>query len=86
MKRPLEKSQTVGGSIRADEVLPLQEFCRRLRIGQKTWRSMKAAGLRSCEFGRQRYIVGRDALNFFTTLAERQAGDATSRIVEEVMQ
>jgi hypothetical protein len=75
MKRPLEKAQSVGGSIRADEVLPLAEFCRRLRIGRKTWYTMKAAGLRSCEIGKQRYIVGRDAVDFFATLAERQGGD-----------
>ena len=74
MKRLPEKAPTIGGSIRADEVLPLQEFCRRLRIGRKTWYSMRDAGLRSCAIGKQVYIIGRDALDFFTTLADRQAG------------
>jgi hypothetical protein len=75
MKATHTPAPSVGGSIRADEVLPLVEFCRRLRIGQKTWRSMKAAGLRSCEIGRQRYIIGRDAIDFFAKLAERQAAE-----------
>ena len=61
-----------SGSIRADELMPLQEFCRRLRIGRKTWYSMRDAGLRSAEIGKQRYILGRDALEFFAGLAERQ--------------
>jgi hypothetical protein len=75
MKHPsTSQAPPVGGSIRADEVLPLAEFCRRLRIGRKTWYSMKAAGLRSCEIGKQRYIIGRDVLDFFAKLTEQQAG------------
>ena len=42
MKRPTANTSGIAcGSIRADELLPLQEFLRRLKIGRKTWYSMK---------------------------------------------
>ncbi len=72
MKRP-EKAPTIGGSIRADEVVTLTEFVRRLGIGQKTWRTMKNAGLQSALIGKKRYILGRHAVTFFEQLAERQS-------------
>ena len=73
MKSPRPTIPTiVCGSIRADEIMPLQEFCRRLQIGQKTWRSMKSAGLRSAQVGKQRFIVGRDAVEFFSRLVDQQ--------------
>lgn len=75
MRKPNPATASVGpGSIRADELMPLAEFCRRLRIGRKTWYRMKSAGLRSAEIGKQRYILGHDALDFFAKLAQRQGG------------
>jgi hypothetical protein len=64
------------GSIRADELVTLTEFCRRLRIGQKTWRSMKAAGLRSAAIGKQRYIIGKDILDFFGRLTAQHTEES----------
>ena len=75
MKRPDKSPTIVCGSIRADELLPLQEFLRRLKIGRKTWYSMKRAGLRSCSIGKQTYILGRDVLSFFGKLADKQAAE-----------
>lgn len=66
--------EPVRGSIRADEVLTLTEFVRRLGIGQKTWRSMKAAGLQSALIGKRRYILGRHVVAFIERLAENGEG------------
>ena len=76
MKRPAKKTPTAGiddGPICANEMYRLQQFLQRLKIGRKSWRSMKNAGLRSCKIGRQVYILGQDALDFFQRLAEEQA-------------
>ena len=58
------------GSISADEVLPLREAARRLGFGQKTIRQAQRAGLRTVEFGRMKYVIGQDVLDFFRRLAE----------------
>ncbi len=84
MRKHDERLTPARGSIRADEVLPLGEFCRRLNIGVKTWRGMRDSGLRSAKIGKQRFIVGADAVQFFAKLAERGDGDGAERIVEAV--
>lgn len=48
------------------------DFCRRLRWKAHAWRQAKRAGLRSLTFGRQVYILGSDALAFFSQIAEQQ--------------
>ncbi len=66
------------GSIRADEILPLREVGRRLGWAEKTKRRAQAEGLRTVEFGRTKYCLGIDVLEFFRQLAEtndeRKAG------------
>ena len=62
-----------AGSIHRDKVYTLQGFCYELKFGKKTWYTLRDAGLRSCKVGRQVYILGHDALDFFDKLAEQQA-------------
>ena len=74
MKRSTKaQPTTAGGSICGNKVYSLQGYCRELKIGQKTWYSMRDAGLRSCKIGKQVFILGRDAIEFFDKLAEEQA-------------
>ena len=78
MKKPRSPvtSATPGpSSIRIDEALTKTEFLHRLKIGNTSWNTMRAAGLRSVLIGRQRYVLGADALAFFTKMAERQDGE-----------
>ncbi|KKN36558.1 hypothetical protein LCGC14_0772270 [marine sediment metagenome] len=56
------------GSIHANEILPLREVARRLGWGQKTIRSAQKAGLRAIEFGRLKYCLGVDVIEWFDSL------------------
>ena len=57
------------GSIRADEVMPSQEFRRRMGVSVKLWRSMLAHGLRAVPCGKQKFVIGQDVLDFFRKMA-----------------
>jgi len=63
------------GSIRPDEVMPLREAARRLGFGAKTVAKAQRDGLRTIEYGRMKYLLGRDMLAFFEKLAEEQQAD-----------
>jgi hypothetical protein len=69
--RPRGSTTSTGealGSIRADELLPLAEFRKRMGIGTKGLRSLREAGLPIRRFGRQGFIVGRDCVEWFAAL------------------
>ena len=75
MKLPISKTHVRQlGSITADELLPMREFGRRLDLHDKCLSDAQKAGLRTVMFGRQKFVLGSDALDFFRRLAERQAG------------
>jgi len=75
MKRPLSKAPVRQlGSISADELLPMREFGRRLDLHDKCLSDAQKAGLRTIGFGRQKFVLGSDAIDFFRKLAAQQAG------------
>jgi len=62
------------GSVDGNELLRLAELKRRLGWGEHAVRQARAAGLRLVAFGREKYALGADVLDFFRRLAEEQAG------------
>jgi len=74
-RRPPQRPAGPGpsGSIQAGEVLTLAELKRRLGWGEHAIRQARRAGLRLIPFGREKFALGSDVLEFFTRLAE-QAG------------
>lgn len=77
MKRPQEQPQIGRGSIRSDEVVTLREFGRRLALGARALCDAQKAGLRTILFGRVKYVLGTDALEWFRRLAKKQAQQQT---------
>jgi hypothetical protein len=71
--RPDARPQWNLGSVRSDEVMPSREFCRRLGVSAKAWRAMLQRGLKAPSCGKQRFVLGSDAVAFFANLAEQQA-------------
>ena len=63
----------IMGEIAADRVYNLKAFCRRMAWGEHAVRQARAAGLRMVAFGRERFVLGADVLDFFRGLADRQA-------------
>ena len=63
-----KRTPTPRGSIRADEVLPLEVLRQRFGIGTKGVAAMRRAGLRIRRVGRQGYVLGTDLLDFFARL------------------
>jgi hypothetical protein len=59
------------GSVRADELMPSEEFRRRMGLGVKAWRQLLARGLPAVAAGKQRFVIGSDALHFFRRMAEK---------------
>jgi hypothetical protein len=70
---------TIGyGSIRADEVLPVRELCRRLGWQKKTLSHARREGLQTIQFGRLAYALGADVVRFFQRLRDGQGpGEGT---------
>jgi len=58
------------GSVRADEVITLREFGRRLGLGNRALCDAQRQGLRTVLFGRVKFVLGADALGFFRRLAD----------------
>lgn len=76
MRRPLDKKPPKPlGSIRADELMPWAEFGRRMNLAARALAAARRRGLRTILFGRNRYVLGRDALEWFDRLGDQQ-GDA----------
>ncbi len=61
------------GSVRSDEVLTLREFGRRLNLAERALANAQRHGLRSIMFGRVKFVLGSDALDWFRSLADQQA-------------
>ena len=77
MKRPATTadSRLVAGGVVCDgEVYRLQELKKRLGWGEHAVRQARVGGLRLIVFGREKYVLGRDVLDFFAKLGERQTG------------
>ena len=59
--------------MQAGEVMTLRELKSRLGWGEHSVRQARREGLQLVRFGRAKYCLGRDLLDFFETLAQRQA-------------
>ncbi len=64
----------VAGVVRADEVYRLAELKRRLGWQDHALRQARRAGLRLIPFGREKFALGSDVLDFFRRLADKQDG------------
>lgn len=73
MRKPLDKPPRQLGSISADELMPMREFGRRLDLHDKALSDAQKAGLRTVLFGRCKFVLGSDAIDFFRGLAADQA-------------
>ena len=66
------------GSVRADEVMPAREFCRRMGIAKAAWSALLHRGFPTIECGKQKLVDGAAAVTFFRRLAEQQADHPTT--------
>jgi hypothetical protein len=73
MKRPFDPAPRPLGSVSAGEVLPLREFGRRLNLADRALADAQRQGLKTILFGRNKYVMGSDALDWFKRLGEQQA-------------
>ncbi len=73
--RPTPSQVPTLGSVRADEVMPSAEFRRRMGVGVKGWRHMLRQGLRAVQCGRQQFVLGADAIEFFGRLATEEGDE-----------
>ena len=71
--RPESPSPRALGAVSAHEVLPMREFGRRLGLASRALADAQQRGLRTILFGRMKYVLGSDALQWFRCLAEQQA-------------
>lgn len=76
MKRPsLDKPQPRQlGSVRADELMPMREFGRRLGLANKCLCDAQKQGMPTILFGRTKFVLGSDAIDFFKWLGQQQGG------------
>ena len=73
MKKPLpEKQARTLGSIRGDSIYSLRQFGRELDLHDKCLSDAQKAGMRTIIFGRQKFVLGSDAIDFFQRLAQQQ--------------
>jgi hypothetical protein len=68
--------------ISANAVYSWQELQRRLRWGEHSARQARVAGLRLVTFGREKYALGSDVLDFFKRLGDRQQAQTNSESVD----
>jgi hypothetical protein len=76
MKRPQEAPPRALGSVSAGEVMPMAEFGRRLNLKNQALADAQRAGLRTILFGRCKFVLGTDAIEWFRRLGEAQAARA----------
>jgi len=62
------------GEIRSDCLYRLAELKRRLAWGEHAVRQARKAGLRLRRFGREKYALGQDVLDFFKRLDDDMDG------------
>jgi hypothetical protein len=70
---PTNKPDPAPGVVNQFEVYRLKELARRLGWHEHALRQARAAGLPMIVFGREKFILGSDVLDFFRRLADRQA-------------
>ena len=75
-------SPSPSGVIRRDEVYRLAELKRRLGWQEHAVRQARLAGLRLIPFGREKYVLGDDLLDFFQRLADQARGGRVERLSE----
>ena len=73
MRRPAPAPRPAQLPIHADAVYSKRLLCSSLQWEHRTFRHAVKDGLRIIAFGKQRFILGRDVLDFFQRLAEQQA-------------
>ena len=74
-QRLQDTSPNIGrGSVNRDEILTLREFGRRLNLASPALADAQRQGLRTTLFGRVKFVLGQDALDWFHRLAEQQQG------------
>ncbi len=67
-----------SGTVRGGELYRLSEFCRRIGWKEHSLRQARRLGLRTIAFGREKYVLGDDVLEFFRRLAEEQNPTSTT--------
>lgn len=70
--RPDAPAPRALGSIRADEIMPSAEFRRRMGVGVRAWRELVRKGLPVIRCGKQCFVDGNDALQFFRKEGQQQ--------------
>jgi len=75
-------TEALTGSIRSDELLSLAELRRRLGWQEHAVRQARRAGLRLVSFGREKYVLGADVLQFFEKLGAEQERGGIEKITE----
>jgi hypothetical protein len=76
MKRPTPTPRPTLSPILADAVYSKRVLLAALGWEHRTFRHAVQEGLRIIAFGKQRFVLGRDVLDFFTRLAEQQAANS----------
>jgi hypothetical protein len=61
--------KTSPGVIRQDEVYTVAEFCRRMDIGNTSWRAVRN-GLKVIHVGKKRYVRGIDWIDYLDRIDE----------------
>jgi len=72
----------LSGTVRADELLTLQELKKRLGWGEHAVRQARKAGLRLVRFGSSKYAIGADVLAFFRRLGDQRSEGEEVSIME----
>lgn len=65
-----------GGSVHADEILPMRELARRMGWQKRMSSDAQKMGLRTVTIGRMKYTTGEWVLEFVKGVAARQGGQA----------
>ncbi|MGA2063837.1 MAG: hypothetical protein ABSG86_02660 [Thermoguttaceae bacterium] len=81
--RPTVPAPRPLGSVSAGEVLCLREFGRRLNLADRALADAQREGLRTILFGRNKYVLGCDALDWFKRLRDQQADQAAGPAATE---
>ena len=72
MRRPLDPAPGPR-SVRADELMSLREFGRRLGLAKRALCDCQRGGLRTVLVGRCKFVLGSDALAWFAQQAAAQS-------------
>ena len=76
--RPTDPPARQLGSIHRDEAYPLPVFGSRMNLGTRALADAQKKGLRTIMFGRNKYVLGSDAIAWLQSLAQQaqqQGGD-----------